>query len=136
MAGLPRAGNWNKTFSWRAAMSLSFPDIKARNRALTSIAGALLLASAAHGAEIYYTPNVSLSTTANTNVQLSPTQSTFAEGYFADASTLIGIATPTSEVTLLPRVLYNYYPTQKDLDRLEAFLSMSARKAWRRDRVS
>lgn len=95
-----------------------------------------LIGSTAGAADVYYQPIVSVATSANTNVDLDRTTRTFAEGYFADAATLIGIATPTSETTLMPRLLYNYYPTQTNLNRLEGFLSLNSRYSWRRDRLN
>ncbi len=97
----------------------------------------MLSASApGNAAEIYYQPLVQLSTAYNTNVDLETTNRQSAEGYYADASTIIGIATPNSETTLQPRLLYNYYPTVQDLNRLEGFLNLSSRYSWRRDRFN
>ena len=121
-------------------MSLLFRSVRqpmsTRIVAAVGIAGTALVGSAAGAADVYYQPIVSVSTSANTNVDLQPGAHTFAEGYFADAATLIGIATPTSETTLMPRLLYNYYPTQKDLNRLKGFLNLNSRYSWRRDRLN
>src|SRR5579872_3132264 len=95
------------------------------------------LASTASGlacaADVYVQPIVSLATAYNTNVFLEPKQTKSAEGYYADAATNIGIATPTSDTTLQPRILYNYYPTVGELDRLEGFLNLHSRYSWQRD---
>ena len=92
----------------------------------------------AGAAEIYYQPIVQLSTQYNTNLDLSPlaTEKRSGEGYYADASTIVGIATPTSETNLQPRVLYNYYPSASDRNRLEAFLNGNGRYSWQRDRFN
>src|SRR3954471_6130911 len=84
---------------------------------------ATLCATASAGAaQIYYQPIVQLSTAYNTNLDLSqPADKRSGEGYYADASTIIGIATPTTDTMLQPRLLYNYYPSASDRNRLEAF---------------
>ncbi len=111
-------------------------SILARIGAAVAASGVAFSGSTAGAADVYYQPIVSVSTSANTNVDLDPQVRKFAEGYFADAATLIGIATPTSETTLMPRLLYNYYPTQTALNRLEGFLSLNSRYSWRRDRLN
>src|SRR5882762_6387677 len=107
-------------------MSLSSRNLAAAGRPLTAAGVVALIAAAPAGAaDIYYQPIVSLSTAYNTNLDLSPLASDkrSAEGYYADAATTFGIATPQSETTLQPRLLYNYYPTASDRNRLEAFLN-------------
>jgi hypothetical protein len=120
-------------------MSLSSRNLAGGSRHLAA-AGciALLCAAPAGAAEYYYQPIVTLSTAYNTNLDLSPlaTDKRSAEGYYADASTIFGVATPTSETILQPRLLYNYYPSASDRDRLEAFLNLNSRYSWQRDRVS
>jgi len=100
---------------------------------------AMLCALAPAGAaEIYYQPLLQLSTQYNTNLDLTPiaSEKRSGEGYYADAATTFGIATPTTETTLQPRVLYNYYPSATDRDRLEAFLNGNGRYSWQRDRFN
>jgi hypothetical protein len=120
-------------------MSLLSRNPASAGRPLT-LAGivAAIAAAPAGAADIYYQPIVSLSTAYNTNLDLSPLASDkrSAEGYYADAATTIGIATPQSETNLQPRVLYNYYPTASDRDRLEAFLNGNSRYSWQRDRIN
>ncbi len=96
----------------------------------------LLAASAAAAAEVYYQPVASLSSGYNTNIFLDPANKQSGESYYADAATTIGIATPNSMATLQPRLLYNYYPSQHQLDRLEGILNGNGQYAWQRDRVS
>jgi hypothetical protein len=121
-------------------MSLSFRKTGARFAirigAWTGAAGTLFCGQIASAADVYYQPVVSVATNANSNIDLTSSQPTFAEGYLADASTLIGVATPRSEMTLLPRLTYQYYPTQKELDRLEAFLAGTGSYSWQRDRFT
>jgi hypothetical protein len=120
-------------------MSLLSRNLASANLPLT-VAGivAAIAAAPAGAADIYYQPIVSLSTAYNTNLDLSPlaADKRSAEGYYADAATTIGIATPQSETTLQPRVLYNYYPTASDRNRLEAFLNGNSRYSWQRDRFN
>jgi hypothetical protein len=124
-------------------MSLLFRSGGAQCRgAMAAVAGAAAIAGmtaaapTARAAEIYYQPVVSLSTSYNTNLYLTPGQKISAEGYFADAATFIGIATPTSQTTLEPRLLYNYYPTQSGRNRLEEFLNLASNYRGPRDRFS
>jgi len=114
-------------------------SLLSRNRAgagLTAAAAmaAVSVAMPAGAAQIYYQPLVQLSTSYNTNLDLSqPDEKRSGEGYYADASTIIGIATPTTDTTLQPRLLYNYYPSASDRNRLEAFLNGNGRYNWQRD---
>jgi len=120
-------------------MSLSFHRARAAFEFPRAALAGLLCAALARGvfaADISYQPVVTIGTSANTNVELTSTQPVFAEGYAIDASTLVGASTPRSDLTVLPRLLYQYYPTQKDLDRVEGLLSMSTRYSWQRDRFT
>jgi hypothetical protein len=120
-------------------MSLSSRNCGAAARRLGTAGWiAMLSAAPAGAAEYYYQPIVTLSTAYNTNLDLSPTPTDRrkAEGYYADASTIFGVATPTSETILQPRLLYNYYPSASDRDRLEGFLNLNSRYSWQRDRFN
>jgi hypothetical protein len=120
-------------------MSLSSRNLAAAGRPLTAAGVVALIAAAPAGAaDIYYQPIVQLSTQYNTNLDLAslPADKRGAEGYYADAATIVGIATPTTETTLEPRLLYNYYPSASDRNRLEAFLNGNGRYAWQRDRIN
>jgi hypothetical protein len=97
---------------------------------------ALVVGTTAGAAEIYYQPIVSLQTTYNNNLDLDPLHKQGAEGYFADAATNIGIATPRSETLLQPRLLYNYYPSVQGRNRLEGFLNLNTHYTWERNRFS
>jgi hypothetical protein len=111
-----------------------------RARDVLYAAGTVVAACAvvvpAHAYEFYYQPLVQLSTAYNTNLDLDPGGSRRAEGYFADAATNIGFATPQSETTIQPRLLYNYYPDASDRDRLEGFLNFNGYYTWQRDRFN
>jgi hypothetical protein len=99
-------------------------------------AAAAAFGAAAGAADFYYQPIVSLSTSYNTNIDLEPTNRQAAEGYFADVATNIGIATPQSDTMLQPRLLYNYYPSASQRNRLEGFLNLNHRYSWQRDRFT
>ena len=116
---------------------MSLSSRKCASGGLTAVAAsaaATLFAPAAGAADVFYQPIVSVSTAYNTNIDLDPVARQSAEGYFADAATTIGIATPRSETTLQPRLLYNYYPSASQRNRLEGFLNMNTRYSWERDR--
>jgi hypothetical protein len=106
-----------------------------RKRAVAAAAGPALLClgAAAGAAEVYYQPILTVATAYNTNLDLDPYVKQHAEGYFADASTNVGIATPTSDTLIQPRLLYNYYPSATYRDRLEGFLNLRGRYQWQRD---
>src|SRR5579872_4442140 len=93
---------------------------------------------AAQAQEVYWQPQVSLTGTYNTNVELSPLASdkVSSQGYIGDAASLIGIATPTSQTTLRPDIRYEYYPQDKSVDRLEGFLDLNSQFSWQRDRFT
>jgi hypothetical protein len=101
-----------------------------------AVAAGCAIAVPAHAYEFFYQPLVQLSTAYNTNLDLEPGGSRKAEGYFADAATNIGFATPQSETTIQPRLLYNYYPSASDRNRLEAFLNFFGNYTWERDRFN
>src|SRR6266702_2240311 len=106
-------------YSWRVAMSSSS---RKNVHAAAATVGALAVGTTAAAAEVYYQPIISLSSAYNSNIDLEPTTARrSAVGYFADAATSIGIATPQSETFLQPRLQYNYYPTATDRNRLEGF---------------
>jgi hypothetical protein len=97
---------------------------------------ALTVGTTAGAAEFYYQPVIQVASQYNTNVNLDPTTKQSAVGYYTDALTNIGISTPRSDTTLQPRLVYNYYPSIKRRDVLEAFLNLNTRYAWQRDRVA
>jgi len=117
-------------------MSLSSRNcVRGATVAAASVAAAALSATAG-AADFYYQPIVSLRTGYNTNVDLETQNQQSAVGYFADAATNIGIATQRSETILQPRLLYNYYPSASQRNRLEGFLNLNSRYSWERDRFN
>jgi hypothetical protein len=120
-------------------MSSLFRNAPAGRARGASAAIGLAVAAAccnANAADVYYQPIVSLASAYNTNVELDPLIKQSAVGYFADAATNIGIATPQSETILQPRLLYNYYPSASQLNRLEGFMNLNSRYSWQRDRFT
>jgi hypothetical protein len=91
------------------------------------VGSAIMAAIPAHGAQVYVQPIVSAEVQSSSNVSLETDNVNHrqVEGYFADAAAVMGIATPRSDTTLRPRLLYRYYPDDSDLNRLEAFLDLA-----------
>lgn len=104
--------------------------------AVAAGAAAAAFGTVAGAAEFYYQPIVTLSSAYNSNIDLDTTTRRTAVGYYADAATNIGIATPQSDTLLQPRVLYNYYPSLVGRNRLEAFLNANTRYSWQRDKFN
>ncbi len=98
-----------------------------RNAVLVALTTAAVSAAPAFGAQVFMQPSASVQAQTSSNIDLSTDSSDHkqTQGYSVDAATVIGIATPRSETTITPRVSYQYYPDQSDLDRLEAFLNFS-----------
>jgi hypothetical protein len=111
------------------------PAARAAAAGTTALAAAAI-GTTAEAAQYYYQPIASLSAGYNTNTDLDPTTKTGAVSYLADVATNFGIATPRSETTLQPRLVYNYYPTITRRNRLEGFLNGNTRYSWERDRFS
>src|SRR5579872_3161171 len=113
---------------------------RARVLAASAVAGAAWLAfsPASPAAEWYLQPMGALSGSYNTNVELTPVAADRinSSGFFADAASLIGIVTPTSQTTIKPDVRYEYFPQDSGLNRLEAFLDVNSQATFQRDRVS
>jgi hypothetical protein len=96
----------------------------------THFSAALLLMGAtgpALAAQYYVQPVATLAVETNSNIDLDPAGGAHVEGYGADASALVSIATPDSETTVRPRIRYADYPKETGLDRLEAVLDFSSR---------
>jgi hypothetical protein len=112
-------------------MSLSFrkPAMKRLTGQVSAgaalLSGAVLSATSAHAAQVYVQPIISTQVQSSTNLGLDPGVDDRTESYSADAATLIGIATPSSDTTLKPRLQYRDYSDASRRDRLEAFLDLS-----------
>ena len=111
-------------------MSLSFRNVMTLRTHRRAVLPALLLGASVApvlASEVYVQPIVSVEGQTSSHIDLSPDASAHqqTQGYIADAAAVIGIATPRSDTTLKPRLQYQYYPDNADLDRLEAFLDFA-----------
>ena len=101
------------------------------------LSGAVLLSAPALGAQVHVQPIVSVAAQTSSNVDLEQaSERSQTEGYFADAAAVVGIATPRSETTFRPRLLYREYPDDSRLNRLEAFLDFATQYKSQRSRFS
>jgi hypothetical protein len=116
-------------------MSWSYRELRGGAR-LVVLCG--LASGPSLAAEVSVQPIVKLQATSNSNLDLTPISSErqSGAGYFADAATVIAITSPTSQTTIKPRLVYNYYPTATGLDQLEAYLDFSSQFSWPRDRLA
>ena len=76
-------------------------------------------------AEYYVQPVVTALAETNSNMQLNPAGGTPQQGYGADASALIGIATPNSDTNVRPRLRYAYYSQEPQLNKLEGIFDFN-----------
>ncbi|MGB7739908.1 MAG: hypothetical protein WBM03_12415 [Steroidobacteraceae bacterium] len=104
-----------------------------------SVVGALavafvLPAGAAVAAETYMQPGLNLSTEVYDNFDMEPKTNSDSDvwGYIAELETLIGIATPRSDTSILPRLRFQQYPDRPDRDALEGFLDLESQYRWER----
>jgi hypothetical protein len=118
-------------YSWRAVMSWSFPKrlqvMHWRQRAVATSLCAAIAAAPVFAAQVYVQPVATISAETDSNLDLVPaSQGTTktVEGYIADASALIGIATPDSDTTIVPRIDYRDYPADSEDNRLEGYLDL------------
>jgi hypothetical protein len=128
-------------------MSLWCPEIVPSRasrgmREAVSLACALSLAAAgsraALAAQVWVQPEVSVDASSNTNVELAPTGQPKVSGasYGGETSALFSIATPDSLTNIKPRIRYDYYPSETDLNTLEAYLDFNSVLTQPRDRYS
>jgi hypothetical protein len=104
------------------------------DRKRAAVRGAVLAALAmatvpVFAAEVSVQPMASVLAETSSNVDLDPAANNEhqTQGYKADAAALVSFATPSSETSVKPRLTYQYYPDEKDLNRLEAFLDLVTR---------
>jgi hypothetical protein len=112
-------------------MSWSFPKrlqvMHRRLRAVATLLCAAMAAAPVFAAQVYVQPVAAISAETDSNLDLLPASQGTAktvEGYVADASALIGIATPDSDTTIRPRIDYRDYPSASEDDRLEGNLDL------------
>jgi hypothetical protein len=116
-------------------MSSLYPKFRAGNasaivagggRGISAVA-ALLLAVPVFAAEVYVQPIASVMAQTNSNIDLAvPSAHQQVQGYMADAAAVIDVATPLSETTIRPRILYEDFPQQSTLNQLEAYLDLNS----------
>jgi hypothetical protein len=95
-------------------------------RGISTIA-VLLLAAPIFAAEVYVQPIASVMAQTNSNIDLAvPSNHQQIEGYMADAAAVIDVATPLSETTIKPRILYEDFPQESTLNQLEAYLDLNS----------
>jgi len=94
---------------------------------------AALAAWAANAADVQTIPTVELQTEQNDNFHLDPGGATSdTPGYVADASLLFDIRTPRGETLLLPRLRYQNYQDEENLQRVETFFDADSSYRWER----
>src|SRR6202022_859629 len=136
------ARNCNRTYFWRAAMSWSFLNrapMRRRtlnNYARLSCATIMMVEAPVFAAQWYVQPIASITVESDSNLELDPAAKRHTQGYLANVSTLFGIATPTSDFTIRPRVEYRDYPQSSQDNRLEEYLDFSSRSKWVRSSAS
>ena len=117
-------------------MSSSFPSPKTPNTARAAGLAAWAASAAmltwvrpAHGAQYFFIPQLELAGEYHSNVDLSvpPPPVTSASGYIADAATIFGIRTPTSETQIRPRVILQSFSGQSKLHSDEEHLDLKSR---------
>lgn len=116
-------------------MSWSFPKrLRVRHRGQRAVARSLCAAAAmaaapVFAAEVYVQPVATISAETDSNLDLQPASQgavKTVEGYIADAAALVGIATPSSETTIRPRIDYRDYPAASYDNRLESYLDLNS----------
>ncbi len=112
-------------------MSWSFPrrmQVMHRNRrAVATSLCVAMVAAPVFAAEVYVQPVATISAEADSNLDLQPASQgpvKTVEGYVADASAVIGITTPDSNTTIIPRIDYRDYPADSEDNRLEGDLDL------------
>lgn len=93
----------------------------------------LLAAGPAWAADVQTIPTIELQAEQNDNFHLDPGGGTTdTSGYVADGSILFSIATPRGETLLLPRIRYQNFQDENDLQRVETFFDADSTYRWER----
>jgi hypothetical protein len=80
----------------------------------------------AFGAQVFVQPSGYIGAETNSNLDLTPGGQPEVTGYVADLASVIGIATPTSQTTIKPRLDYRDYPSESSDNRLEEYLDFNS----------
>lgn len=115
-------------------MSSSFPERSRQSRLQLALLGTVaaigvVTVAPANAQQTYWQPRVEAGLEQNTNRNLALDKADEADvyGYFATLEVLWGRMTPTSDTRLQPRVRFQRYPDQEDVDRTETFIDFSTR---------
>ena len=87
-----------------------------------SVACAFTLPAGA--AQFYTQPLLTLGAQGDSNLGLD-VSNRYTVGYYAEAASIIGIATPDSDTNFEPHLRYNEFPTEHELDRFEGSLNFN-----------
>jgi hypothetical protein len=109
-------------------------SVRRRGTAWHVLLVAALAAGRASAAEVFVQNTATLGAETNSNLDLTPGGNPNTTGYYANAGSLIGIATPNSSTTIRPRLDYRNYPTDPADDRVEAFVDFNS--AYKSQRTS
>lgn len=90
------------------------------------IVAAVLGASVAAAAQVFYQPVASVGVESDSNLDMDPGGNKQVQGYLADVATVFGIDTPAWSTLLRPRLVYRSYPKNSVDDRLETYLDLSS----------
>lgn len=86
---------------------------------------ASFVGTGASAAELYVQPIATMQAEYDSNLDFSTSGITGNQGYMLDAATLLGIATPTSNTNIEPRIRYDDYPNESALNRVEGMLDFN-----------
>jgi hypothetical protein len=98
-----------------------------RQRAIATLLCAAMAAAPVFAAQVYVQPIATISAETDSNQDLQPASQgpvKTVEGYIADAAAVVGIATPDSDTTIVPRIDYRDYPADSADNRLEGYLDL------------
>jgi hypothetical protein len=112
-------------------MSWSFPkQMQVMHQRQCAVAISLCAAMAAapvFAAQVYVQPIATIAAEEDSNLDLQPASEGAVktiEGYIADAAAVVGVSTPNSDTTIVPRIDYRDYPADSEDNRLEGYLDL------------
>ena len=82
-------------------------------------------AAQAQAAQVYTQPILTVGAQGDTNLGLD-VMNKYTVGYYAEAASIIGIASAASDTNLEPRLRYTEFPTERALDRFEGSLNFNS----------
>lgn len=87
-------------------------------------------------AQVYVQPTATITAEYDSNLDMETSGARANEGNIIDASALFGISTPTSDTNLQPQVLYDDYPRETSLNRVQGLLDFNSRFSTQRSSFS